>query len=573
MMDKDLNLMIAGAAGQGMQTTGVVLGKFFVRSGCEVFALQDNMSRIRGGHNFFQIRVSHNPVKAASTPLHILIALNKESVEYHENEVIPGGAIIFDSDENHFEGENGKFLGLPLSRLALESGGDKLFSNSVAMGAVMAVLGWDIGILKDFLIEFFSARPDLARGNAVAAEAGYENALKNMCAYKGPKLSSRDTAKKMFISGHEAVALGALAAGCRFMSAYPMSPSTSIMTFLAGHAENFGIVVEQAEDEIAAVNMAIGASYAGIRSLTATSGGGFSLMAEAFGLAGITETPLVIIEAQRPGPATGLATRTEQADLLFVLHASQDEFPRAIFAPGSAGEAFYQTIQAFDLAEKYQIPVVILTDQYLADSYFTEPRFEIGDIKINRYLITEEEAEAISKYQRYKLTDSGISPRTVPGAYEFLVAADSHEHDEDGHMTEDPILREKMMEKRFKKMEGLALELNHPEPVGDPDADQILLGWGSTQGPLAEAIEILNHDGVSVKGLSLSELWPFPKQFMAEILTGVRKWGVVENNYTGQLARLIRMELLKEPDVMITKYNGRPFTPDEIVREFKSAVR
>jgi 2-oxoglutarate ferredoxin oxidoreductase subunit alpha len=454
----------------------------------------------------------------------------------------------------------------------MEKGGKKIFSNSVALGAALAILGWDISYLEDFLNEYFDEGTEVARGNVEAARAGHEMAVSQSSGYKGPKLPPRKSQKKMFITGHEAIALGALAAGCQFMSAYPMSPSTSIMMYLAGKADDFGIVVEQAEDEIAAINMAIGASYAGVRSLTATSGGGFSLMTEAFGLAGVAETPLVVVEAQRPGPATGLPTRTEQADLLFVLHAGQDEFPRVILAPGTAGEAFHGMIRAFDLAEKYQVPVVVLTDQYLADSYFTEERFDISTTKIERYLVGEKEGRALKDYKRYKITKSGVSPRSIPGAFGFEVVADSHEHDENGHITEAIELRKSMVEKRFRKLDGIAAEISPPTIIGDKKAEMLLMGWGSTCGALAEAVEKLNSDGIPVKGVHLNELWPFPGTRVSTLLGGVQKWAVVEHNYTGQLARLIQMELQEKPDANILKFTGRPFTADEIAGSFRKEV-
>jgi 2-oxoglutarate ferredoxin oxidoreductase subunit alpha len=571
-MVEDTNIMVAGAAGQGMQTIGAILGKVFVRGGREVFAMQDNESRIRGGHNFFQIRLSHEPVMAASMPLHVLIALNSESIKKHMSEMAKEGVVLLDSEKSEEAGGNAKFVGLPLERLAVEEGGNKIFSNSVAIGAALAILDWDSKRLEDYLIQYFAVKAEMVEGNIKAAKAGYDKALQQKDKYTGPKIPPIDSEPKMLISGHEAVALGALTAGCQFMTAYPMSPSTSIMVFLAGKADDFEMVVEQAEDEIAAINMAIGASYAGIRSLTATSGGGFSLMVEAFGLAGISETPLVVVEAQRPGPATGLPTRTEQADLLFVLHASQDEFPRFILAPGTAHEAFTQTIKAFDLAEKYQVPVVLLTDQFLADSYFTEKRFDISKVNVNRYLLSEREAADVTEYKRYQITESGISPRSVPSAYAFEVGGDSHEHDENGHITEDAQIRKEMVEKRFRKLTGMAKEISPPTQMGNQKADLLLVGWGSTYGPMAGAIQILNDEGVPVRGMHLSELWPFPGDPVSRALDGAKKWVVVENNYTGQLARLTQMELQERPDALITKYTGRPFMPEEIADAFRREV-
>ncbi len=571
-MVSEVNIMVAGAAGQGMQTIGFILGKLFVRGGWEVFAMQDNESRIRGGHNFFQIRLSEKPVRAPSMPLQVLIALNQESIERHRDEVGSSGIIIFDSEKHPGPEGDARFVGLPLERLAIDKGGNRIFENSVAIGATLALLGWDFQRLGDFLKTYFAAKADTVEGNVRAAQAGYESTLQKAGSHPGLRIEPKGSDPRMFISGHEAVAIGALTAGCQFMSAYPMSPSTSIMMYLAGKADDFDMVVEQAEDEIAAMNMAIGASYGGLRTLTATSGGGFSLMVEALGLAGVSETPLVFVEAQRPGPATGLPTRTEQADLLFVLHASQGEFPRVILSPGTAREAFYDTIKAFDLAEKYQVPVILLTDQFLADSYFTEPRFDISNISINRHLLGEEEARALKEYRRYQITDSGVSPRSIPSAFGLEVVADSHEHDEYGHITEDAEVRKKMVDKRLRKMEGLAREMGPPQRLGNPKGEFLLVGWGSTYGPMAEAIDILNRDGISVGGIHLNELWPFPGGQMSEMLGRARKWAVVENNATGQLARLIQMEIQEKPDGAILKYDGRPFMAEEIADAFRREV-
>ncbi len=572
LMADERNIMVAGAAGQGMQTIGFILGKVMIRAGFEVFAMQDNESRIRGGHNFFQIRISKKPVRASSTPLHVLIALNQESIERHSKEVDPSGIIIFDSEKCQVSGEDGRFFGLPLERLAIEEGGNRIFENSVATGATLAFLGLDFQKLEDFLKAFFAEKADTVEGNLKAAMAGYDAVVKKKDAFAELRINPEKSEPKMFISGHEAVAIGALAAGCQFMSAYPMSPSTSIMMYLAGKADDFDMVVEQAEDEIAAINLAIGASYGGVRSMTATSGGGFSLMVEAFGLAGVSETPLVLVEAQRPGPATGLPTRTEQADLLFVLHASQGEFPRVILAPGTAREAFYDTIKAFDLAEKYQVPVVLLTDQFLADSYFAESRFDLSDVHIDRHLLGEKKAKALKSYKRYEITDSGVSPRAIPTAFGLEVVADSHEHDEYGHITEDPHMRKQMVDKRARKMKGLAGELGPPERIGNQKSEFLLVGWGSTYGAMAEAIEILNKQGISVGGVRLRDLWPFPTEQMTEILSDGQKWAAVENNATGQLARLIQMETQKKPEGMILKYDGRPFMPGEIVENFRKEM-
>lgn len=567
----EFNLVAAGAAGQGIETLSVILGKVFVRSGWQVFALQDKESRIRGGHNFFHMRISREPVGAAAMPVDLLIALTGESIELHRKELAPSGAILYDSQKGrHPSGEDHLLIGLAFEQIAKEAGGDRIYANSVAAGAALGIMGWDLKYLEEYLKSRFSG--EAGERNVKAARAGYENARIQSKSFKRTGFAPLGKASRMFITGHEAVCLGAIAAGCRFFSAYPMSPSTAILTFLAEHGESYDIVVEQAEDEIAAINMAIGASYGGVRSMTATSGGGFSLMVEAFGLAAVSETPLVVVEGQRPGPATGLPTRTEQADLLFVLNAAQGEFPRFLFAPATPGEAFSATVKAFDLVEKYHVPAVILTDEFLADCYFTEERFDPSSIRIDRHLMNEEEARKIKEYKRYAITESGISPRSIPSAFGFEVISDSHEHDEWGHITEDPELRKNMNEKRFRKVAGMEKEILPPRTLGNPDAELLVVSWGSTFYAVSEAIEILNRDGVDVRGVHFSEIWPFPRNQAEKILKGARKWVAVENNFTGQFARLMAMELGRKPDAHILKYTGRAFTASEIVEGLRKEV-
>jgi 2-oxoglutarate ferredoxin oxidoreductase subunit alpha len=376
----------------------------------------------------------------------------------------------------------------------------------------------------------------------------------------------------MFMSGHEAVALGACAAGCQFFSAYPMSPATSILNYLAPHAEKFSMVVEQAEDEIAAVNMAIGASFSGVRAMTATSGGGLSLMVEALGFAGISETPLVVVNAQRPGPATGLPTRTEQGDLRFVLHASQGEFPRVILAPNTARDAFYLTIKAFHLAYTYQVPVIILTDQYLADSFFTEERFDIPEIPTNDFLLTNEELIDEIPYLRYRFTESGISPRIPPAWRGKETICDSHEHSEDGHITEDALIRKKMVEKRFKKEEGIIKEISLPLRAGSEKSDILIIGWGSNYGLLKEVTEQLIDEGIPLGLMHFQEIWPFPKKAVLQQLDQAKRWIVVENNYTAQLAGIIQEQTGRSTGGTILKYDGRPFFFEELLAAVRKEV-
>jgi 2-oxoglutarate ferredoxin oxidoreductase subunit alpha len=377
----------------------------------------------------------------------------------------------------------------------------------------------------------------------------------------------------MFITGHEALAIGTLAAGCQFFAAYPMSPATSILTYLAGKADKFHMVVEQPEDEIAAINMAIGASCVGVRSMTATSGGGLSLMVESLGLAGIAEVPLVVVDGQRPGPATGLATRTEQADLRFVLHAAQGEFPRVVLAPGTAREAFCLTLKAFAMADRFQIPVIILTDQYLADSYFTEECFTLDQLHSERFFARPVSPDSPEQFLRYQFTETGVSPRyPITGTNKELLY-DSHEHTENGHITEDAGIRTGMVRKRFKKQEGIMSLVSPPVVEGSNEADLLLVGWGSTYGVLHEVTKSLNREGLPVRLMHIHDLWPFPGKAVSEEIANVKKWVVIENNYTSQLSSIIMEKTRMQPSGTILKYDGRPFYYDELLNQVRKEIQ
>jgi len=569
-MSVDLTLKIGGEAGQGMQTIGYVLSKTFARGGFYLFANQDYMSRIRGGHNFFQIRVKEEPVYALSEEVDILIALDKATVETHRPELKETGVIIFDGEHIDISGQQSHLLSVPLEPLAREEGGNKLFSNSVAVGGALGILAYQFDILAQVLKEVFSKRgEEIVQNNIKAARAGYDFMQKNYKDFCLPPLKSGRSDKKMLISGNEALSLGAMAAGCKFISAYPMTPSTGIITYLAGKAKQCSLVAEQAEDEIAAINMAIGASFAGVRAMVATSGGGFSLMAEALGLAAMTETPLVIVEAQRSGPSTGLATRTAQADLEFVLHASQGEFPRAIFAPATAEDAFWSVVKAFNVAEKYQVPVIIMSDQHLADSYLTCKKFDVSKVKIDRGIISDAKLARIKYYRRHQFTQSGISPRALPSQEGRIVITDSDEHDEEGHLSEDLEIANKMAQKRLKKGEVLASEIEPPQIYPHEDAQIILIGWGSTYGALREALDVLIKQGMDISLMHFQEIWPFPTQFVTSTLSKVKESFCVENNATGQLAHIIQAETGKQVTGKILRFDGRPFSPQYIIRELK----
>ena len=569
-MSDDFNFIVGGEAGQGVQSLGFLLAKVFVRGGYHVFADQDYESRVRGGHNFFRVRVKKGEVCAISETVDMLIALNDETIERHRGELSAKGTAIFNNEKSTFGGDK-RFFGLPLEKLAKENVGNIVMSNTVALGAALALVDYPFDNIAKVITEFFS-NAKVALDNVAAAKAGYDYIISQRRDDFPQSLAPLAEAKRMLINGNEALALGALAAGCKFMSAYPMTPATSIMQYLAAQEKNFGLVMVHVEDEIAAVNMAIGASYAGVRSMTATSGSGFCLMVEGLGLAGITETPLVIVNAQRPGPACGLPTRTEQGDLQFVLHAHHGEFPRAVLAPATAASAFWTAVKAFNWADKYQLPVVILTDHHLASSYYTVEPFDLTGVTIDRGLLYAGE-ESAGAYQRHALTKSGVSPRAFPGLSKALVVTDSDEHDEWGHLTEDANMRTEQVRKRMRKLVSLHQDIAPPLRYGPEGAEITLVGWGSTYGALHEAVSILQKEGASINMIHLEDLWPFPTEPVLDILSRVKKSICIESNATGQLARLIRTETGLKPNCDILRYDGRPITPTYIAAAVRKECR
>jgi len=569
-METDLTLKIGGEAGQGLQTVGYILAKSLAKGGLYVFANQDNESRIRGGHNFFQVRASDRPVQALSEKVHIMIALDKRTISEHQNELVEGGITISDGEKIKSEVSD-NLLSVPFERLSREKAGVATMANSVAAGAALSLLDFDFSLLATVLNgEFKEKGTEVAEKNIQAASAGYDYVKGNSGGrfkYKVRSVNYSD--QRILLNGNEAIASGALISGCKFMSGYPMSPSTSIQQSFASRMGEYDVVFEQGEDEISVINMALGASFAGARSMVATSGGGFSLMVEGLSLAGMTETPIVVVIAQRPGPATGFPTRTEQAELEFAIHAGHGEFPRAVFAPGNPEQAFYLTSKALNLADRYQIPVIILTDQYLADSYFTMERFNTSSIVVDRgVFFRESDRVKLSEYKRHMITDSGVSPRLLPGWGWGLAVTDSDEHTEDGHITELAEARIKNVQKRLRKFELLRQEISPPYSYGPADAETVMVGWGSTYGALKEAAEILNSQGIKVRGLHLSEIWPFPAQAVSSELEKSESLISVESNATGQMAHLIRAETGIEIKSKILRYDGRPISPQYILREF-----
>ena len=559
----DWTLKIGGAAGQGLQVISSLLTRAFVRAGLFVFTAQDSESRIRGGHNFVQMRVSDRPVNALSAHVDVLVAFDAESVQQHMAELRDDGVVLLDPAMVKGIDAHDRVFAAPLGQITAEAGGQKIMINSTAVGVVLGMVRFPVERIAALLEQEFADKgQDVVEANMKVAHAGYEYALAN-CTSCHHVIEAQEQPPQMILSGHQALALGAMAAGLRFLAAYPMSPSTSILEFIAAHAAEYGIVVEQAEDEIAAINFAIGASYAGVRAMTITSGGGLCLMVEGIGLAGMTETPVVIVDAQRPGPSTGLPTRTEQGDLLFVIHASHGAFPRAVLAPGDAEQAFYMAARAFNLAEKFQIPVLLLTDQYLADSLWTTPPLDLARISIDRGELAA--ADTGAEYHRYQLTETGISPRAIPGAGPALVLADSDEHTHEGHITESARVRNEMVQKRMAKLEQLRAEMALPERYGPEEASVTLLSWGSNRHVLREVVDLLNAAQPHYANCwHFTELWPFPATAVEPLLQKATRLIAVENNATAQFAQLIRMETGIRVHQSILRFDGRPFIPEEV---------
>ena len=455
-------------------------------------------------------------------------------------------------------------VNIPFTQFANELG-NPLYTSTVAVGVTLGLLGADETVFEDYLREHFARKgEDVVAKNIEAAQKGY--AFGKHIAYDaGIEVHIKRSATvkdELLLDGMEAVGLGALAAGCNYISSYPMSPGTGLLTFLATHAETFGVVVDQAEDEIAAINQGLGAWYAGARAVVTTSGGGFALMTEGVSLSGMIETPIVVHIGQRPGPATGLPTRTEQADLNLVLYAGHGEFPRAIFAPGTLEEAYLVMQQAFHIADAYQIPVFVLTDQYFIDAITSIPGHGLQKRSIKNHIVVTE-----PDYKRYALTQSGISPRGIPGHGEGLVGVDSDEHDEAAHITESATVRLAMHEKRLHKRVAVTTEALMPTAIGDvAHADTLVVTWGSNRGVVEEALEAVGREDMAA--LHFYQVYPLPEK--AKKLLAKKKIVVLENNATGQFANLLKLEYGVKISENILKYDGDPFSVEEVIKKLKT---
>ncbi len=533
-----LNWKIAGAAGEGIKVSGLILQKTAFRAGFYTYGSTEYPSLIRGGHNTYQVAISSEPIQSGRTRIDLLVDLKNSTIAS---------------------------LPIPLADLAKQSG-NLLTKNTVSLGASCALLGLDLTILKSVITEAFAGKDQaIIDQNHQAAQLGFDYAAKNFADKKlkldTPKQPHQD---KIMLCGNEALALGAVAGGMKFYCAYPMTPSTPILHYLAANAQKLNIVVNHAEDEIGVINMAIGAGFGGVRSMVATSGGGFSLMVEGLGLAGVTETPVVIILGMRPGPASGMPTWSGQGDLLFAINAAQDEFPRIVLAPGDSEEAFDLAAKAQNLAEKYQLPVIILSDKNMGEGYYTSQR-PADKYKNRRYSLAPAGSESDQPFSRYQVTESGISPRPLPGSTGGIHLANSYEHDELGYATEVSEERVKQMNKRLKKLETIvkAGDVIAPQVFGPKTAKTTLVSWGSNKGAIIDALAQLPDTNY----LHFSWMWPFPKEQFLGLVKNSPRLVAVEGNATAQLTKLIRQETGIEIKDKILKYDGRQFYPEEIIEK------
>lgn len=553
MNSQSKNILIGGEAGQGLQTIGLIFAKSFVRSGYSVHVTQTYESRVRGGHNTYSIRVGLNRVLAPVEGIDLLIALNQETIDLHQKEVLPRGFIIGDRAWNR---NDKNWIGVPLKEF-----GKEIYWNTASVGIAGCLLGLDQQLIAQTIRDVLGE--EKSQENLTILEKSYSWFKSQSYPVESLPIIPNPS-PRLLMNGHEAVALGAISAGLKFCAYYPMSPSTSIAQTLIDWSKEMDLIVVQAEDEIAAIHLAIGASYAGAPSIVPTSGGGFALMVEAVSLAAISETPVVVVVGQRPGPATGLATRTEQGELWFVLQAGHGEFPRAIFAPGTIEECFHLTRKALELSEKYQGPIFVLTDHFLADSYHDIEPFDIDRLSSIQSPMTLYSIE--TPYFRYRITESGISPRLLPGFTKNLVVADSHEHTEDGHMTENLAIRPKMVEKRLRKGNGLYAEALPPTFKGELEPEILFICWGSSKGSVEEVVSKLSSEGVKASMVHFSQVWPMVTDQFLHHLEGAKHVVCVESNATGQLAQLIRRETGFKIEKRILRYDGLALTPQYILR-------
>jgi len=572
LIGDSVTIGIGGEAGQGVGRSGMLLGKALMRAGFHVFGNIDYPSLIRGGHNYYTVRTSQRKVTSVLEKPDLLVALNKETISIHQSEINPGGGIIYD-EKDKLEEETRtdiEYYPIPMTDIVKELGGPDIMRNTVALGAVTALVGLDSMHLKEIVSETFEGREKIIKMNMDAIDRGWERVIEFDYGFSC-SMEGGDRPKRMWLTGNEAIALGAVAAGCKFYPAYPMTPASPVLHYFTGHDAETETAVIQTESEIAAMCMTVGASFAGVRAMTSTSGGGFCLMTEALGMAAITENPVVVMLGQRPGPSTGLATYSAQSDLLFAVYGAHGEFQRIVLAPGDVEECFYMTTHAFNLAERFQIPVIILPDKNTIESHETVEKFSSENLIDRGELIREWDSD--EEYKRYKYVEDGISPRAVPGTKNALVLANSNEHVERGFVTSKSPQTIAMMDKRFRKIPYIKKAVEKLDPIkvyGVDNPDITIVGWGSTKGPMLEAMGMLSDEGISARFVQVRIMEPFPEN-LNKYLTG--KTILFETNRSAELGTLVKLNSGYSFKHVELRYDGRPFDPNEIALKIKEVLQ
>jgi 2-oxoglutarate ferredoxin oxidoreductase subunit alpha len=567
-----IEVMFGGQAGDGSLTTGDLIAGVFKRMGLEVYTYKDFPSRIRGGHTNYVIRAGEHRDYGMADAVDGLIAFDLEAVEAHIDEMRPGGFIVFDNTSETIPDTVRRadvtWYEIPLAKIAKQDLGLELVRNTICVGVLGALIGMDPEIIRTDVRGAYQRKGDkVVDLNMRAIEAGEQFVLEHFTDRpSGYGLVASPDGDRLIMMGNDAIAYGALVAGCRFMAGYPITPATDILEWMSKQLPKFGGVVVQAEDELAAITMTLGASYTGVRAMTATSGPGQALMTEAIGLAGVLEIPVVVVECARAGPSTGMPTKTEQSNLNHLIYSGHGEIPRVILAPGTVKESFDFAVTAFNLADRWQLPVFILTEQALCQSKATLAPFDLDTVTVDRGKLIEDGELVFGEYKRFAFTDDGVSPRVIPGVPGGMHLAPGSEHNDEGVITENAGNRARMMEKRMGKLEAMRDELPRPVLHGVADADIGIVGYGANTGPIAEAVDRLARAGILTRFLQLRTLWPFPDDEIREFVRGAQHVFVVENNYTGQLERLIRA-VVGPLDALhgVRKYNGQPFRPFEII--------
>jgi len=569
---------IGGEAGFGIMTTGLIFSKISSRLGYQVLDYVEYPSLIRGGHNAYEVCVSDEEITALKKEINVLVCLNEETFYKHKDRLVKQSLVIYDKEDFDFD-DDFKKIHVSLNKIVHDFKGQTVMKNTIALGASLAILGAKIEVLLDLIKEQFHKKGDqIIKFNQQFAIAGYEEVIKNYSSFlKNFLVEKNEKKEQLVLSGNDSFSLGAVLADCRFYSAYPMTPSSSVLHTLASWQEKTGMIVRHAEDEIAVINNALGASFAGVRAAVGTSGGGFSLMVESLSFAGVAEIPIVIFLAQRPGPATGMPTWTEQGDLLFAIFAGHGEFPKIVLAPGDQKEMFELTLKAFNLADIYQTPVIVVSDMYLSEGHKTVDKNWLKEVidnyKINRGKINLIKNKAFKNkkpeiFLRYKITEDGISDKIIPGTPGYFYQENSYEHLEDGHTTEEKQPRKAQVEKRLRKWQTyLKNDFQLPKFYGDYSAEIVFISWGSNKGVVLSAQKKLNEKGIITGFYHFNHIYPLEKEKVYKLLKKNKRYILVENNALGQFGKILSMEIGLEIKEKILRYDGRPITVEDIIEK------